>query len=52
MMNPMIVKVWDKFKPYVEYERQRRHEIDYYRQVCALDGGLRLADGGLRLADG
>ena len=35
-MNPMIVKVWDKLKAYIEYERQRRHEPDYYRQVSAL----------------
>jgi len=35
-MNPMIVKIWDRLKPYVEYERQRRHEPDYYRQVSAL----------------
>jgi hypothetical protein len=29
-MNPMIVKSWAKIGPYVEYERQRRNEPDYY----------------------
>ncbi len=29
-MNPMIVKSWLKLKPYVDYERRRRHEPDYY----------------------
>jgi hypothetical protein len=29
-MNPMIVKAWVKLKPYVDYERDRRHEPDYY----------------------
>jgi hypothetical protein len=35
-MNPMIVKVWTKISPYVEYERQRRHEPDYYQGASAL----------------
>jgi hypothetical protein len=29
-MNPMIVKVWEKLEPYVEFESKRRHEPDYY----------------------
>ena len=29
-MNPMIVKVWTKLEPYIDYESQRRHEPDYY----------------------
>jgi hypothetical protein len=32
-MNPMIVKSWVKLKPYVEYERERRKEPDYYQYV-------------------
>ncbi len=32
-MNPMIVKVWIKLEPYVDYESQRRHEPDYYEQA-------------------
>lgn len=35
-MNPMVVKSWLKLKPYVDYESQRRHEPDYYRQVRRL----------------
>jgi len=30
-MNPMVVKAWAKLAPYVAYERQRRHEPDYYQ---------------------
>jgi len=30
-MNLMIVKSWNKLCPYVEYERQRRNEPDYYQ---------------------
>jgi hypothetical protein len=29
-MHPMIAKSWQKLKPYVEYERQRRNEPYYY----------------------
>ncbi len=29
-MHPMIAKAWEKLGPYVLYERQRRHEPDYY----------------------
>jgi hypothetical protein len=29
-MNPMVVKAWQKLGPYVEYERRRRNEPDYY----------------------
>lgn len=29
-MNPMIVKTWLRLKPYVERERIRRNEFDYY----------------------
>ena len=32
-MNPMVVKVWTKLGPYVEYESRRREEPDYYSQV-------------------
>jgi hypothetical protein len=32
-MNPMIVKAWVKLKPYVEYERERRGEPDYYKDA-------------------
>jgi len=35
-MNPMIVKSWVKLKPYVEYERNRRHEPDYYQSASKL----------------
>ena len=35
-MNPMVVKAWAKLAPYVEYERQRRHEPDYYRTAQQL----------------
>lgn len=35
-MNPMIVKAWVRVKPYVEYERKRRREPDYYQGVSAL----------------
>lgn len=35
-MNPMIVKAWVKMKPYVEYERKRRHEPDYYQSASKL----------------
>jgi hypothetical protein len=35
-MNPMIVKAWVKLEPYLEYERQRRAEPDYYQNVRQL----------------
>jgi hypothetical protein len=35
-MNPMIVKVWSKLGPYVEYESQRRGEPDYYQHARRL----------------
>lgn len=35
-MNPMIVKSWVKIKPYVEYERKRRNEPDYYQSASKL----------------
>jgi hypothetical protein len=35
-MNPMIVKSWVKLKPYVEHERKRRHEPDYYQSASRL----------------
>ena len=35
-MSPMILKAWIKLKPWVDYEVDRRHEPDYYRQVRAL----------------
>jgi len=35
-MNPMIVKTWIKLGPYVEFERARRNEPDYYIQVRRL----------------
>lgn len=35
-MNPMVVKAWAKLAPYVAYERQRRHEPDYYRTAQEL----------------
>lgn len=30
-MAIMVTKAWTRLKPYVEYERQRRQEPDYYR---------------------
>ncbi len=35
-LNPMVVKAWQKLGPYVAYERQRRHEPDYYRTARQL----------------
>jgi len=35
-MNPMIVKAWVKISPYVEYERKRRGEPDYYQGASRL----------------
>lgn len=35
-MNLMVVKVWTRLKPYVEYERARRREPDFYQQVSRL----------------
>jgi hypothetical protein len=35
-MNPMIVKSWARLKSYVEYERERRHEPDYYQSASRL----------------
>ena len=37
-MSPMILKSWIKLKPWVDYEVDRRHEPDYYRQVRNLAG--------------
>ena len=35
-MNPMIVKAWIKLAPYVDYERDRRGEPDYYEHAGEL----------------
>ena len=35
-MSLMVVKSWEKLGPYVEYERARRGEPDYYRSVGEL----------------
>ncbi len=35
-MSLMVVKVWARLKPYVEYESERRGEPDYYHQVRRL----------------
>lgn len=35
-MQPMIAKSWEKLEPYVNYERQRRHETYYYKYVGEL----------------
>lgn len=35
-MNPMIVKAWVRVRPYVEYERKRRGEPDYYQGASQL----------------
>jgi len=35
-MNPMVVKTWVKLTLYVTYERQRRHEPDYYQAAQQL----------------
>ena len=35
-MNPMIVKAWIKLAPYVDYERDRRGEPDYYKHAGEL----------------
>jgi len=35
-VSPMVVKVWDKLGPYIEYERQRRREPDYYESARLL----------------
>jgi hypothetical protein len=35
-MNSMIVKAWIKLAPYVDYERDRRDEPDYYEPVGEL----------------
>jgi hypothetical protein len=35
-MQPMIAKCWEKLAPYVNYEKQRRHETYYYRYVSEL----------------
>jgi len=32
----MVVKSWEKLGPYVEYERVRRGEPDYYQAVSGL----------------
>lgn len=35
-MNPMIVKAWAKLGPYVEHEKARRDEPEYYRMAGQL----------------
>jgi hypothetical protein len=35
-MQPMIDKCWEKLAPYVNYERQRRNETNYYKYVGEL----------------
>jgi hypothetical protein len=35
-MNPMVVKAWMRLKPFVEAERERRREPDYYERAGAL----------------
>jgi len=35
-MSLMVVKSWEKLGPYVEYERARRGEPDYYQAVSGL----------------
>ncbi|MBN1248124.1 MAG: hypothetical protein JXC32_10735 [Anaerolineae bacterium] len=35
-MNPMVVKVWAKLGPYVDYESNRRHEPDFYEHARKL----------------
>jgi len=35
-MSLMVVKSWEKLGPYVEYERVRRGEPDYYQAVSGL----------------
>lgn len=35
-MHPMISKSWEKLKPYVEYERERRDEPYYYQHAGIL----------------
>ncbi len=35
-VSPMVVKVWEKLGPYVEYEARRRGEPDYYEAAREL----------------
>ena len=35
-INPMVIKAWAKLAAYVEYERQRRQEPDYYQTAHQL----------------
>jgi hypothetical protein len=35
-ISPMVVKVWEKLGPYVEYEMQSRQEPDYYEAARGL----------------
>lgn len=35
-MSTMVVKAWAKLGPYVEYERQRRYEPDYYKTASTI----------------
>lgn len=35
-VSPMVVKVWEKLGPYIEYEVQRRREPDYYQSAREL----------------
>ena len=35
-ISPMVVKLWAKLKPYVDYEAERRYEPDYYEAARAL----------------
>lgn len=37
-MSTMVVKAWTRLEPYIEYERERRGEPDYYANVGALAG--------------
>lgn len=35
-MNPMIVKIWVRVQPYIDYESHRRNEPDYYAHARQL----------------
>jgi len=32
-MNPMVVKVWNKMRPYIRHERARRNEPDHFEHA-------------------
>jgi hypothetical protein len=57
-MNPLIVKSWIKLLPYVEYERQRRGEPDYYRTAqqlaerCTAWREMNIPDAEIKWIDG